>query len=100
MNMKKQEQILVRVKGHSDSKQRTFSNALSQVQKEVLKNTNNILLRIEPIDIQVVSAIEKIVMERFLFIFLPRKKTFYEITLDVSVNVTFIDLNDIEFTSK
>ncbi|OCG67668.1 cytoplasmic protein [Gilliamella sp. Nev5-1] len=98
--MKKQEQILVRVKGHCDSKQRTFSNALSQVQKEVLKNTNNILLRIEPIDIQVVSAIEKIVMERFLFIFLPRKKTFYEITLDVSVNVTFIDLNDIEFTSK
>ncbi|OCG19505.1 cytoplasmic protein [Gilliamella sp. Fer1-1] len=98
--MKKQEQILVRVKGHGDSKQRTFSNALSQVQKEVLKNTNNILLRIEPIDIQVVSAIEKIVMERFLFIFLPRKKTFYEITLDVSVNVTFIDLNDIEFTSK
>ncbi|OCG58174.1 DUF4312 family protein [Gilliamella sp. Nev3-1] len=98
--MKKQEQILVRVKGHGGSKQRTFSNALSQVQKEVLKNTNNILLRIEPIDIQVVSAIEKIVMERFLFIFLPRKKTFYEITLDVSVNVTFIDLNDIEFTSK
>jgi uncharacterized protein (TIGR03578 family) len=76
MNMKKQEQILVRVKGHGDSKQRTFSNALSQVQKEVLKNTNNILLRIEPIDIQVVSAIEKIVMERFLFIFYQEKRHF------------------------
>ncbi|KDN10948.1 DUF4312 family protein [Gilliamella sp. Imp1-1] len=98
--MKKTEQILVRVKGHGDFKQRAFAIALSQVQKEVLKNTNNIMLRIEPIDIQVVSAIEKITTERFLFIFLPRKKTFYEITLDVSVNLIFIDLNDIKCTSK
>ncbi|MCO6549256.1 MAG: DUF4312 family protein [Gilliamella sp.] len=98
--MKKTEQIRVRVKGHGDSKQRAFAIALSQVQKEVLKNINNIMLRIEPIDIQVVSAIEKITTERFLFIFLPRKKTFYEITLDVSVNLIFIDLNDIKCTSK
>ncbi|MWN06626.1 MULTISPECIES: DUF4312 family protein [unclassified Gilliamella] len=96
----KKEQILVRVKGHGNAKQQAFAIALSQVQKQVLKNTNNIMLRIEPIDIQVVSAIEKTTIERFLFVFLPRKKTFYEITLDVSVNVTFVDLSDIEFTTK
>ena len=98
--MKKTEQIQVRVTGQGDSKQRAFAIALNQVQKQVLKNTNNIMLRIEPLDISVVSAIEKITTERFLFIFLPRKKTFYDITLDVSVNVTFIDLNDIKFISK
>jgi uncharacterized protein (TIGR03578 family) len=58
------------------------------------------MLRIEPIDIQVVSAIEKTIIERFLFVFLPRKKTFYEITLDVSVNVTFVDLSDIKFLTE
>lgn len=98
--MKKTEQIQVRVTGQGDSKQRAFAIALNQVQKQVFKNTNNVMLRIEPLDISVVSAIEKITTERFLFIFLPRKKTFYDITLDVSVNVTFIDLNDIKFISK
>lgn len=98
--MKKTEQIQVRVTGQGDSKQRAFAIALNQVQKQVLKNSNNIMLRIEPLDITVVSAIEKITIERFLFIFLPRKKTFYDITLDISVNVTFIDLNDIKFISK
>ncbi|OCG11675.1 cytoplasmic protein [Gilliamella sp. App6-5] len=98
--MKKKEQILVRVRGHGDVKQQAFAIALSQVQKEVFKNTNNIMLRIEPIDIQVVSAIEKTIIERFLFVFLPRKKTLYEITLDVSVNVTFVDLSDIKFLTE
>ncbi|WP_085247018.1 DUF4312 family protein [Gilliamella mensalis] len=98
--MKKTQQMTVKVKGLGDSKQRAFAAALSQVQKEVLKNTHNIMLRIEPIDIQVVSAIEKITTERFLFIFLPRKKAFYEVTLAVSVDVIFIDLSEIEFSSK
>lgn len=98
--MKKNQQLVVRVKGQGDSKQRAFALALNQVQKEVLKNTHNIMLRIEPLNIVVVSAIEKITTERFLFIFLPRKRTFYEITLDVTVDVSFVDLNNIEFTSK
>ena len=98
--MRKIEQVQVRVTGQGDSKQRALAIALNQVQKQMLKNTNNVMLRIEPLDVSVVSAIEKITTERFLFIFLPRKKTFYDITLDVSVNVTFLDLNDIKFISK
>ncbi len=98
--MRKIEQVQVRVTGQGDSKQRALAIALNQVQKQMLKNTNNVMLRIEPLDVSVVSATEKITTERFLFIFLPRKKAFYDITLDVSVNVTFLDLNDIKFISK
>jgi conserved hypothetical protein EF_0831/AHA_3912 len=98
--MQKTQQMIVRVKGQGDSKQRAFATALNQVQKEVLKNTGNIMLRIKPLNIEVVSASEKITTERFLFIFLPRKRTFYEITLDISVDISFVDLKDIEFTSK
>ena len=98
--MRKIEQVQVRVTGQGDSKQRALAIALNQVQKQMLKNTNNVMLRIEPLDVSVVSATEKITTERFLFIFLPRKKTFYDITLDISVNVTFLDLNDIKFISK
>lgn len=98
--MKKNQQMTIQVKGTGDSKQKAFATALNQVQKEVLKNTSNIILRIEPLDVQIVSAYEKVTTERFLFVFLPRKKEFYEITIDVSVDVSFIDLSTVEFTSK
>lgn len=98
--MKKSQQLTVRVKGKGDSKQKAFATALSQVQREVLKNTSNVILRIEPLDLQVVDAKENITTEKFLFFFLPRKRQFYEVTLDITVDMTFIDLNGIEFTSK
>lgn len=98
--MKKNQRILVRVKGTGDSKQKAFAAALGQVQKEVLKNSSNIILRIEPLDVQVVTAKEEATTERFLFFFLPRKRMFYEFTLDVSVDMSFVDLSDIDFTAK
>ncbi len=98
--MKQNQQQIVRVSGQGDSKQRAFANALSQVQKQVLKNSSNMMLRIEPLNIQIVSAIKNITTERFLFIFLPRKKAIYDITLDVAVDVCFVDLSHIEFTSQ
>lgn len=97
--MKKIQQISVRVKGNGDSKQKAFATALSQIQRTVLQNTSNVVLRIEPLDVQVVSATESVTVERFLFVFLPRKRAFYEITLDVSVELSFVDLSEITFTS-
>lgn len=98
--MKKQQQMTIRVKGSGNSKQNAFAIALSQVQQEVTKKINNILLRIEPVDIQVICASESITTERFLFFFLPRKKLDYRITLDVVVDVTFVDINTIAFKSE
>ncbi|WP_392559404.1 DUF4312 family protein [Orbus mooreae] len=98
--MKQNEQMTVRVKGSGNSKQKALATALSQVQREVLKNSSTVLLRIEPLDIQVVTASAKISTEKFLFFFLPRKKEHYEITVDVVVDVTFVEINKIEFVTK
>lgn len=98
--MKNNQQMTVRVKGAGNSKQKAFATALGQVQREVLKNSCNIILRIEPLDVSVVSAFADISTEKFLFFFLPRKKEFYEITLDVVIDVTFVDMSHIEFISK
>lgn len=98
--MKKSQQITVRVKGNGDSKQRAFAAALAQVQREVLKNTSNIILRIEPLDVQVICATEELSTEKFLFFFLARKKTFYELTLDVAIELSFVDMSEITFSTK
>ncbi|XKM14347.1 DUF4312 family protein [Orbaceae bacterium ac157xtp] len=98
--MKKNQQITVQVTGKGDSKQKAFAIALQQVQKQVLKNANTILLRIEPLNVEVVNATEQFTTERFLFLFLPRKRAFYEVTLDVTVELSFVDLDSVKFTSK
>jgi len=98
--MKKNQHISVKVTGKGNSKQQAFASALAQVQPQVLKNSQHIILRIEPLDIDIISAQEKLTTEKFLFFFLPRKKAFYEVMLNISVDVTFIDMNNIEFIHK
>lgn len=95
--MKQTQQITVRVTGQGDSKQKAFSSALSQIQREVLKNTNNIILRIEPLDLAVISHKHEITTEKFLFFFFARQKAFYQVTLDVTVMLSFVDLNQVGF---
>lgn len=64
--MKEQYTTSVKVEGKGDSKAKAFASALANVQGAVLKSTNNILLRIEPQDVSVVKAEEKITKEKFL----------------------------------
>ena len=60
----------VAVSGKGDTKAKAFADALSRVQHEVLRNANKILLRIEPQDVKVVRALERVTTEKFLFFFL------------------------------
>lgn len=58
--MKEQYTTSVKVEGKGDSKAKAFASALANVQGAVLKSTGNILLRIEPQDVSVLKAEEKI----------------------------------------
>ena len=72
--MKQQLTTTVRVEGKGENKAAAFSAALSQVQRTVLKSTNNILLRIEPQDVKVITAEETVRKEKFLFFFSGQRK--------------------------
>ena len=61
--MKQQLTTTVRVEGKGENKAAAFSSALSQVQRTVLKSTQNILLRIEPQDVKVITAEETVKRE-------------------------------------
>ncbi|MFI8417978.1 DUF4312 family protein [Serratia sp. NPDC078593] len=98
--MKESYTTSVTVAGKGDSKAKAFASALANVQGAVLKSTNNILLRIEPQDISVLKAEEKITRERFLFFFLPRERKSYAVSLEVTVNVIIINTEQVVFTSK
>ncbi len=98
--MKQQLTTTVRVEGVGETKAAAFSSALSQVQRTVLKSTDNILLRIEPQDVKVITAEEKITREKFLFFFLPRERKSYHVVLDITVNMTSINTEQVIFTKK
>ncbi|UMX63895.1 DUF4312 family protein [Klebsiella pneumoniae] len=91
--MKEQFTTTVRVAGKGESKSRAFAAALNHVQAAVMKSSSRILLRIEPQDVTVVHAREAVRKEAFLFFFLRRERPrTYSVELDVTVNVTAIDL--------
>ncbi|HKS34640.1 MAG TPA: DUF4312 family protein [Enterobacteriaceae bacterium] len=89
----------VRVSGKGESKARAFSDALNQVQAAVMKASPHILLRIEPQDVQVVRAQQATRKEAFLFFFLRRERRAYSVELDVTVNVTAINLDKVDFVT-
>ncbi|GAB2932462.1 DUF4312 family protein [Hafnia psychrotolerans] len=98
--MKQQLTTTVRVEGKGENKSAAFSAALSQVQRNVLKSTQNILLRIEPQDVNVITAEETIKREKFLFFFLSRERKSYYVALDITVNLTVINTDKVVFVTK
>lgn len=97
--MKEQFTTTVNVSGKGDSKQRAFADALSKVQNTLLKSTSKVLLRIEPQDVKVVRAHESVRKEKFLFFFLARERRTYSVELDITVSVTVIDTDSVDFST-
>lgn len=95
--MKQQYETQVTVQGKGDSKAKAFSDALSRVQQQVLRTSQKILLRIEPIDVRVLRAQESVRTEKFLFFFLARERRNYSVELDITVSVTVIDTDKVDF---
>ncbi|MCD1126772.1 DUF4312 family protein [Jinshanibacter sp. LJY008] len=95
--MKEHLKTSVRVSGRGDTKQKAIADALNSVQHKVLKESTNIILRIEPQDVEIVNATVKVSNEKFLFFFLPRKREFYSVVLDVALDVTLLNVQEIHF---
>ncbi|AQP36693.1 DUF4312 family protein [Vibrio anguillarum] len=95
--MKEQLTTKVTVSGKGETKQQAFAAALSQVQPTLLKNNAKVLLRIEPLDVNVLQAEEKVKREKFLFFFLARDRRQYSVKLEVTVSLTHIDVEQVDF---
>ncbi len=98
--MKEQFTSTVRVSGKGDTKAKAFADALNHVQGTVMKSTPHILLRIEPQDISVVQARVAVRKEAFLFFFLRRERQSFSVELDVTVQVTSVNLDKVNFVAQ
>ncbi|GGC93211.1 DUF4312 family protein [Enterococcus wangshanyuanii] len=93
-------QRIIQVEGTGKEKNLAFANALNQIHNRVLKEKNDVIVRIEPLDINIIKAEQETFTERFLFFFLPRRRADYRVLLDVTVEITLIEMDTVQFTEK
>ncbi|MDR1567662.1 MAG: DUF4312 family protein, partial [Streptococcaceae bacterium] len=89
----------IRVSGKGETEQYAFASALGNIQKQIASE-KDVLLRIEPVEVDLIAAKKCSYTERFLFFFFPRKRTVYQLELEVSVQVSQIDLTKIDFSEE
>lgn len=90
----------LRLVGTGKNKQQAFASAFSQIQKDLVKDESKVKVRIEPVEVSLVSALQESYTEKFLFFFFPRKRVNYSVTIDVKVKVTDIDISALDFEAK
>ena len=88
----------ITVNGKGATRQQAFAAALSQVQPSLLKDNPRVMLRIEPVEVQVLKAEESVRVEKFLFFFLPRQRREFRVQLEISVKVSSLDVDKVDFT--
>lgn len=80
MSVQKTIQQKVIVSGKGETKQHAFASALAEIQNKIMEQSN-VLLRIEPVNVDILKAVENKYTERFLFFFFPRQCISYEVEL-------------------
>lgn len=94
-------EITVRVSGKGNSKQEALNRALYKIQKQVMKlYPESMILRIEPVDVTVVSANEMKYSEKFLFFFFKRTRENFDVTLDIKIHLSLIAIKEVSFNIR
>ncbi|MFE6160697.1 DUF4312 family protein [Streptomyces sp. NPDC056486] len=96
----KQSRHTLRLTGSGPTREKAFATAIGQVQSTVGKRTDGVCFRVEPLELEVVSAAEHRWTERFLGLLFPRTRQRFEITLRVEVQVASLDLDAVDFTVR
>ncbi|WP_428950162.1 DUF4312 family protein [Streptomyces sp. cg35] len=90
----------LRLSGTGPTREKAFATAIGQVQSAVGKRTDGVCFRVEPLELDVVSAVEHRWTERFLGLFFPRTRQRFEITLRIEVQVASLDLDVLDFAVR
>lgn len=99
-NVTAKKRQVIQVEGTGKEQNLAFANALNQIHNRVLKEKDDVIVRIEPVAIQIIKAEQETYTERFFFFFLPRKRADYRVLLDVEVEITLIEMETISFVEK
>lgn len=86
--------------GRGDTKEAAFNQIFGQIKQAIAKEIHELVIRIEPQEIEILAARETVYTERFLGILFPRRRTKYEIQAKVGVRLGVILLSQISFTQE
>jgi uncharacterized protein (TIGR03578 family) len=95
--MKQSIQQTIRINGAGKTKEQAISNALGRIQKKLMSEQKGMVIRIEPLDVEIIEAKETEYTERFFFFFFPRKRSNFNVVLDVKVSVVMLNVEGIHF---
>ncbi|MFG7942245.1 DUF4312 family protein [Streptomyces cacaoi] len=91
---------VLRLTGSGPSRHKAFADAMAQVQRAAGERAPGVCYRVEPVDLQVVSAVEHRWTERFLGLLFARTRSRFELTLRIEVRVAALDLDGLDFTLR
>lgn len=98
--MFKEQIAILTLSGSGETKEHAFNQIFSQVKREVAKQCQDMILQIEPQDVDIISAVHTISTERFLGIFWPRQRDRYEIKLHLTVRIRSVSLDGVRFDER
>lgn len=93
MPVTEKKEISVQIEGIGDTKEQALDAAFAGLKKQI----GGTLLRIQPLEVEVLQAIEKQYTERFLLLFFPRVRKKYYLQLLVRVRVVSFCMDNLEF---
>ncbi|MGE7607700.1 DUF4312 family protein [Peribacillus frigoritolerans] len=62
----------------------------------MVQDDSQLIIRLEPINVDIIEAIEITYTEHFLFFFFPRERKKYRYILDVKVSVSIVNVSEIQ----
>lgn len=86
--------------GSGESKEAAFQQVFGQIKNKLAREIPELILRIEPMDVEVLKASQSTYKERFLGILFPRNRTKYTIEARILVRLRVIELSKIEFAEE
>lgn len=91
----------VQVSGTGATKESVFSSIFLKIKPLIARTfPNYIVVKIEPQEVTVLSAVERSYTERFFGLFFPRQKISYDITVMITVHLRYIETSAIPFEKE
>lgn len=86
--------------GVGNTKEEAINDIFAKVKPQVGKEINEPVVRIEPKNMEILRAHEKIYTERLFGLFLPRRRSRYELKVKLTVDLKVIELTKITFEQE
>ncbi|MCU1407602.1 MAG: hypothetical protein JWQ43_3905 [Glaciihabitans sp.] len=91
------ETVTTKITGKGDTPERALSDVFRQVPQSVRAEVSGTCFRIQPIDVKIGAAVEFRKREKFLGFLFPRTRIQFALTAQVVVEVSYIDLDSVDF---